>query len=54
VLRNDSTFGYFILTKGIRQGCPFSPLLFLLILKGLSSKILEAKRIGAFKRYKYR
>jgi hypothetical protein len=53
VLINDLTFRVFIPTKGIRQRCPFSPLLFLLILKSLSREILEAKRIGAFKRYKY-
>jgi len=46
VLVNGSASPFFISTRGLRQGCPLSPLLFLLIMEGLSQIIIEDHRRG--------
>jgi hypothetical protein len=47
VLINGSESKFFKPTRGLRQGCYLSPLLFLIIAEGLSRAILEAKRVRA-------
>jgi hypothetical protein len=49
VLINGSTSPFFRPKRALRQGCPFSPLSFLIIVEGLSRDIMEAKRIDLFK-----
>lgn len=44
-----STSSFFRTTKGLRQGCSLPPLLFMIIIEGLSKEILEAKRSGVIK-----
>jgi hypothetical protein len=49
VLINGKPTNFFKSSRGLRQGCPLSPLLFLLIVEGLSRLLLEqvdAKNIG--------
>jgi hypothetical protein len=48
VLINGSTSSFFPSERGLRQGCLLSPLLFLLVVEGLSRAISEAKRLGSF------
>jgi hypothetical protein len=48
VLINGSTSPFFHAERGLRQGCPMSPLLFLLVAEGLSRAIEEAKAHGEF------
>jgi hypothetical protein len=48
VLINGSPTGFFRSSRGLRQGCPLSPLLFLLIVEGLSrilKKLVEEDKI---------
>ena len=46
ILINGSTLPSFNIDRGIRQGCPLSPLLFLLVMEGLSRLIATEKRRG--------
>ena len=47
-LINGAASPFFHVERGLRQGCPLSPLLFLLVAEGLSRAILDAKRRGLF------
>eukprot|EP00253_Pinus_taeda_P006377 PITA_06377 len=47
VLINGSASHFFHSDKGLRQGCPLSPLLFLIFMEGLSRLIASTKRDGS-------
>jgi len=46
VIINGSASPFFHAEHGLQQGCPLSPLLFLLIMEGLSLLIVEERRVG--------
>lgn len=46
VLINGSASHFFHSERGLRQGCPLSPLLFFIVMDGLSRLIASAKRDG--------
>jgi hypothetical protein len=48
VLINGAASSFFHAKRGLRKGCPLSPLLFLLVAEGLNKAIKEAKRWGEF------
>ena len=52
LLINGSTSHFFTASRGIRQGCPLSPLLFILVIEGLSLLIDDARRHGLVKEIK--
>jgi len=49
VLINGSPLGFFRVSRGLKQGCPLSPFLFLLVGEGLNKPIVEAKQNGLFR-----
>lgn len=48
ILINGSATPSFNIDRGIRQGCPLSSLLFLLVMEGLRKFIATEKEVGAF------
>ena len=46
VLINGTPTSFFPASRGIRQGCPLSPLLFILVIEGLSLLIKDARNNG--------
>ena len=49
VLINGTPSNFFTATRGIRQGFPLSPLLFILVIEGLSLLIADAREHGLIK-----
>jgi hypothetical protein len=49
ILINGSASSFFKVDRGVRQGCPLSPLLFLLVVECLSRFLNEAKTTGNFR-----
>ena len=49
ILMNGAASPFFFAERGIRQGCPLSPLLFLLVAECLSRFIIKARVDGNFK-----
>jgi hypothetical protein len=49
ILINGSASAFFKPSRGLRQGCPLSPLLFLIIVEGLSRALIAAKRTSNLK-----
>jgi hypothetical protein len=49
VMINGETSPFFKPGRGLRQGCPLSPLLFLLIVEGLSRLLKEASKMVVLK-----
>ena len=48
VLINGVASTFFRSRRGFRQGCPLAPLLFLIVVEGLSRYILTAQDMGNF------
>ena len=48
VLINLVTSSFFKFGRGLRQGCPLAPLLFLIVVEGLGRSLLAAKASGYF------
>ena len=46
VLVNGTPSKFFGASRGIRQGCPLSPILFILVIEGLSLLIKDARENG--------
>jgi hypothetical protein len=49
VLVNGSDSYFFRPVHVLLKGCPFSPLIFHLVVEGLRRALLEAKKVGSFK-----
>ena len=52
-LVNGSPSEFFLASRGIRQGCPLSPLLFILIIESLSRIIMDAQQKGLIKGFQF-
>ena len=50
ILVNGKATEFFRSSRGLRQGCPLSPLLFILVLEGLSLLLKDDKAAGDIKR----
>ena len=48
ILINGVASGFFRPKRGLRKGCPLSPLSFLVVVEGLSRRFLDVKRSGDF------
>lgn len=46
---NNDTFEYFKISKGMRQGCPLSPLLFIMAIEFLLIRVREEQNIKGLK-----
>ena len=53
VLVNGTPTSFFNASRGIRQGCPLSPLLFILVIEGLSLMIKDARDNGLIRGIKF-
>ena len=49
LLVNGAASSFFKAGRGLRQGCPLAPLLFLIVVEGLSRALLSAKECGIFR-----
>lgn len=49
VLINGSSSKNFSASRGLKQGCMLSPLLFILVMEGLSRLLLEEKQVGSIR-----
>ena len=49
ILINGSASHFFHSERGLRQGCPLSPLLFLLVIEALSRLLISANREGSIR-----
>lgn len=45
ILNNGNSTGWFQLHSGLRQGCPVSPYLFLLVIEEIAARIREDSNI---------
>jgi hypothetical protein len=48
ILINGTATGFYKTGRGLRQGCPLSPLLFLIVAEGLCRALNETKQAGSF------
>jgi hypothetical protein len=53
VLVNGAPYGNIIPSRGLRQGDPLSPYLFLLVAEGLSSLLVKAETVGTITRVSF-
>lgn len=44
---NDRPIEFFLATRGLRQGCPLSPFLYILMADSLSRKLTQEKQLGS-------
>lgn len=49
ILINGLATNFFYVERGLKQGCPLSPLLFLLVMEGLIKLIIADRERGRFK-----
>ena len=48
LLVNGASSSFFKFGRGLRQGCPLAPLLFLIVVEGLSRDLLNVKECGIY------